>query len=187
MKMSKVSPRFAISTCTAWYGQYILVRQVTSTRTARYQAVPSKIDRRQPIEEEIGRLRETSTVGGRLREKSTVGSRLRKKKGTRRGKEKKKKGGRKNTSPACRPCPLAVAARGSPVRRRRPRVACAPSPPAATAAAAFSPARGDVIPSLQGQGIGRKIVERITRIITGRGIYDISALCSENERFRVSP
>ncbi|XP_018681976.2 GCN5-related N-acetyltransferase 3, chloroplastic isoform X2 [Musa acuminata AAA Group] len=38
-----------------------------------------------------------------------------------------------------------------------------------------------VVPSLQGRGIGRKIVERITRIITGRGIYDISALCSENE------
>ncbi|URD97258.1 Acetyltransferase (GNAT) family [Musa troglodytarum] len=40
-----------------------------------------------------------------------------------------------------------------------------------------------VIPSLQGRGIGRKILERITRIITGRGIYDISALCSENERY----
>ncbi|XP_042394753.1 uncharacterized protein LOC121985392 isoform X2 [Zingiber officinale] len=39
-----------------------------------------------------------------------------------------------------------------------------------------------VIPSLQRRGIGRKIVAQITRILTTRGIYDISALCSENER-----
>ncbi|KAG6504594.1 hypothetical protein ZIOFF_036928 [Zingiber officinale] len=38
-----------------------------------------------------------------------------------------------------------------------------------------------VIPSLQRRGIGRKIVAQITRILTTRGIYDISALCSENE------
>ncbi|RZR84375.1 hypothetical protein BHM03_00011204 [Ensete ventricosum] len=98
------SPRFAISTCTARYERYIPVRQFTGTRTARYWAVPSKIDRRRPIEEEIDRRR--------LREKSIVGGRLRKKKGRRRGKEKKKKRGRKNTSPARRPRPLAVAARG---------------------------------------------------------------------------
>ncbi|RWV97977.1 hypothetical protein GW17_00039200 [Ensete ventricosum] len=42
--------RFAISTCTARYGRYIPVRQVTGTRTARYRAVPSKIGRRRPIE-----------------------------------------------------------------------------------------------------------------------------------------
>ncbi|RRT59672.1 hypothetical protein B296_00045647 [Ensete ventricosum] len=41
--------RFAISTCTARYGRYIPVRQVTSTRTARYWTVPSKIDRRRSI------------------------------------------------------------------------------------------------------------------------------------------
>ncbi|PKU65155.1 uncharacterized protein LOC110113561 isoform X1 [Dendrobium catenatum] len=40
-----------------------------------------------------------------------------------------------------------------------------------------------VMPSLQKQGIGRKIVERIIRILTNKGIYDISALCSEKERF----
>ncbi|RZR79905.1 hypothetical protein BHM03_00005764 [Ensete ventricosum] len=40
---------FAILTHTAWYGRYISVRQVTDTRTARYRAVPSKIDRRWSI------------------------------------------------------------------------------------------------------------------------------------------
>ncbi|GLT94589.1 hypothetical protein SLE2022_123210 [Rubroshorea leprosula] len=39
-----------------------------------------------------------------------------------------------------------------------------------------------VIPSLQGIGIGRIIVEKIVRILTARGIYDIAALCSEKER-----
>ncbi|KAG1365604.1 putative acetyltransferase NSI [Cocos nucifera] len=39
-----------------------------------------------------------------------------------------------------------------------------------------------VIPSLQRRGIGRKIVQRIIRILTSRGIYDISALCTEKER-----
>ncbi|RZR80515.1 hypothetical protein BHM03_00006580, partial [Ensete ventricosum] len=68
-------------------------------RIARYRAVPLKIDHRRSI----------STVNGRLREKSTVDSRLRKKKGRRRG--------RKNISPACRPRPPAVVARGSPTRR----------------------------------------------------------------------
>ncbi|RZS29289.1 hypothetical protein BHM03_00063005 [Ensete ventricosum] len=70
-------PRFAISTYTARYGRYVPIRQVTSTRTARYRAVPSKIDRRRSIEEEKG-----------------------------------KKRGRKNTSPARRPRPPVVAARG---------------------------------------------------------------------------
>ncbi|KAJ0975451.1 hypothetical protein J5N97_017416 [Dioscorea zingiberensis] len=39
-----------------------------------------------------------------------------------------------------------------------------------------------VIPSLQRLGIGHKIVDRIIRILTNKGIYDISALCSEKER-----
>ncbi|KAL5711557.1 hypothetical protein ACHQM5_021994 [Ranunculus cassubicifolius] len=39
-----------------------------------------------------------------------------------------------------------------------------------------------VLPSLQGLGIGRKIVNRIVRVLTSRGIYDISALCSNKER-----
>ncbi|RWW10495.1 hypothetical protein GW17_00025956 [Ensete ventricosum] len=41
--------RFAISTFTVRYGRYIPVRQVAGTRTACYQAVPLKIDRRQSI------------------------------------------------------------------------------------------------------------------------------------------
>ncbi|KAJ4786966.1 Acyl-CoA N-acyltransferases (NAT) superfamily protein [Rhynchospora pubera] len=39
-----------------------------------------------------------------------------------------------------------------------------------------------VIPSLRRRGIGQKIINRILRILTSRGIYDISALCTENER-----
>ncbi|KAL3732504.1 hypothetical protein ACJRO7_029207 [Eucalyptus globulus] len=39
-----------------------------------------------------------------------------------------------------------------------------------------------VFPSLRGMGIGRMIVKRIVRILTSRDIYDIAALCSENER-----
>ncbi|RZS14830.1 hypothetical protein BHM03_00046585, partial [Ensete ventricosum] len=61
---------------------YIPVRQVTGTRTARYRAVPPKIDHRWPL----------SAVDGRLREKSTVGGRLKKKKGRRREKEEKRRG-----------------------------------------------------------------------------------------------
>ncbi|XP_051143070.1 uncharacterized N-acetyltransferase ycf52 [Andrographis paniculata] len=42
----------------------------------------------------------------------------------------------------------------------------------------------DVIvhPALQGRGIGKKIVNRILRILTHRDIYDISALCTEKQR-----
>ncbi|XP_021752415.1 uncharacterized N-acetyltransferase ycf52-like [Chenopodium quinoa] len=39
-----------------------------------------------------------------------------------------------------------------------------------------------VIPSLRRLGIGHMIVQRILRILTNKGIYDISALCSEEER-----
>ncbi|KAJ6831634.1 uncharacterized protein M6B38_305175 [Iris pallida] len=39
-----------------------------------------------------------------------------------------------------------------------------------------------VMPSLQRLGIGRKIVQRILRVLTSKGIYDISALCSRKER-----
>ncbi|RWW41131.1 hypothetical protein BHE74_00053402 [Ensete ventricosum] len=48
-------------------------QMVDSTRTARYRAVPPKIDHRQSISTVDGRLREKSTIGSRLREKSTVG------------------------------------------------------------------------------------------------------------------
>ncbi|XP_039836125.1 uncharacterized protein LOC120697063 isoform X2 [Panicum virgatum] len=42
-----------------------------------------------------------------------------------------------------------------------------------------------VHPSLQRRGIGRKIVEKITRVLHSRGIYDISALCTEKERYSI--
>lgn len=35
---------------------------------------------------------------------------------------------------------------------------------------------------MRGMGIGRMIVQRIIRVMTSRGIYDIAALCSEEER-----
>ncbi|GLJ44919.1 hypothetical protein SUGI_0945690 [Cryptomeria japonica] len=39
-----------------------------------------------------------------------------------------------------------------------------------------------VDPALQGLGIGRKILERIIRILTSRGIDDIAAVCSQKQR-----
>ncbi|XP_068669343.1 GCN5-related N-acetyltransferase 3, chloroplastic-like [Aristolochia californica] len=39
-----------------------------------------------------------------------------------------------------------------------------------------------VIPQLQRIGIGRRIVNRIIRVLTNGGVYDISAICSEQER-----
>ncbi|RWW33544.1 hypothetical protein GW17_00001731 [Ensete ventricosum] len=97
-----LEPRFAISTFTAGYGRYIPVRQVVGTRTARYQAVPPKIDRRPSIEQEKG-----------------------KKKKKRKKKKKKRKEEKKNTYRlravlARAPSPLAC--------RRRSRVAGAFSP-----------------------------------------------------------
>ncbi|RZS07053.1 hypothetical protein BHM03_00037814 [Ensete ventricosum] len=56
LNLSMLTPRFSIPICTARYGRYIPVRQVTGTWTAHSRAVPPK-----------------STVGSRLREKSTVG------------------------------------------------------------------------------------------------------------------
>ncbi|KAL5075378.1 hypothetical protein RYX36_014362 [Vicia faba] len=39
-----------------------------------------------------------------------------------------------------------------------------------------------VIPSLRRMGIGKIIVKKIVRMLTNRDIYDIAALCSEDER-----
>lgn len=39
-----------------------------------------------------------------------------------------------------------------------------------------------VIPSLRRMGIGRMIVQRLIRRLYNKGIYDISALCSEEEQ-----
>ncbi|KAD2805302.1 hypothetical protein E3N88_38679 [Mikania micrantha] len=38
-----------------------------------------------------------------------------------------------------------------------------------------------VIPTLQDRGIGRMILQRIIRLLTNKGIYDIAALCSDQE------
>ncbi|XP_019086871.1 PREDICTED: uncharacterized protein LOC104718313 isoform X1 [Camelina sativa] len=40
-----------------------------------------------------------------------------------------------------------------------------------------------VLPSLQRMGVGRLIVNRIVRLLTSRDIYDIAALCFEDERY----
>ncbi|RRT55323.1 hypothetical protein B296_00048523 [Ensete ventricosum] len=87
-----MKPRFAISTCTARYGWYIPVRQVTGTRTARYRMVSSKIDRRRSIEREIDRR-------GSIEEE----------KGKKKRKRRKKEA--ENTLPARRPRPRVASAR----------------------------------------------------------------------------
>ncbi|RZS15705.1 hypothetical protein BHM03_00047571, partial [Ensete ventricosum] len=117
---------------TARYGRYIPVRQVAGTRTARYWAVPPKIDRRRSI----------SIVGGRL--KGEIDRRrliegeidhwrsIEREKGRKKKKRKKKKKKEKKRKITYRP--RAVLARvPSPLAScRRPRVANAsvPSPPA---------------------------------------------------------
>ncbi|RZR72490.1 hypothetical protein BHM03_00014069 [Ensete ventricosum] len=93
-----------------------------------------------PLKSTVGdRFRLISTVDGRLTEKSTVGGQLKKKKGKEEEKKKEEVPGRRPhlhaahapSPPAGRP--QAVAARGSPARRCRPR-----SP-----RASIVPARGD--------------------------------------------
>ncbi|RWV98367.1 hypothetical protein GW17_00038794 [Ensete ventricosum] len=85
--------RFAISIYTARYGRYIPVHQATGMRTARYRAVPPKIDRRRSIEGEIDHLRSIEEEKGKKKKR----------------KKRKKKRSRNNTAPS------------SPARRRRPR------------------------------------------------------------------
>ncbi|RWW01664.1 hypothetical protein GW17_00035283 [Ensete ventricosum] len=60
--------RFAISTCTARYGRYIPIRQVTGTWTASYQTVPPKIDRQRSIQGEIDRRRSIEEEKGKKKE-----------------------------------------------------------------------------------------------------------------------
>ncbi|RWW27194.1 hypothetical protein GW17_00008385 [Ensete ventricosum] len=69
-------PRFANSIYTARYGRYILVRQVTSTRTARYRVVPPKnrpsaidFNHRRSIEGEIDRRRSIEGEKGKKKKK----------------------------------------------------------------------------------------------------------------------
>ncbi|RWV99448.1 hypothetical protein GW17_00037642 [Ensete ventricosum] len=116
---------------TARYERYIPVRQVAGTWTARYRAVPPKIDHRQSISAVDVRLkreidRRRSIEGEIDRRRSIEREKGRKKK---RKKMKKKEKKRKNTY-----CPRAVLARApsSLVRRRRSRVA-----------GVLSPARGE--------------------------------------------
>ncbi|RWW60254.1 hypothetical protein BHE74_00032771 [Ensete ventricosum] len=84
------------------------IEEVTSTRTARYRAVPPKIDRRQSI----------SAVGRPIEEEIDHRRSIEEEKGRRRGKEEKKKRRRKNTSLARHRCPRVAYARGrfSPAR-----------------------------------------------------------------------
>ncbi|RWV83402.1 hypothetical protein GW17_00054993 [Ensete ventricosum] len=93
-------PRFAISIFIARYERYIPVRQVVGTRTARYRAVPPKIDRRQSISVVGGRLkgeidRRRSIEGEIDRRRSIEREKGRKKK--KRKKKKKKEKRRKKT------------------------------------------------------------------------------------------
>ncbi|RZS16056.1 hypothetical protein BHM03_00048020, partial [Ensete ventricosum] len=95
--------RFAISTCTARYGRFIPVRQVAGTRTARYRAVPPKIDRRRSI----------SAVGGRLREKREEEEEEKKKKRKEYLFPRAILAGARRPLPAGHQRPRAVVARGS--------------------------------------------------------------------------
>ncbi|RWW54978.1 hypothetical protein BHE74_00038411, partial [Ensete ventricosum] len=116
--VSILIPRFVISTYTARYGRYIPVCQVTGTWTARYRAVPSKIDRRRPIEEEIDRRQsiEREIDRRRLIEREIDRRRsIEEEKGKKKRKRKKKEEGKKEY--------LALTP-SSPTCRRRLRVAC---------------------------------------------------------------
>ncbi|RWW02918.1 hypothetical protein GW17_00033968 [Ensete ventricosum] len=87
------------------------VRQVISTRTARYRVVPSKIDRRRPIEEEIDRRRSIEREIDRRRS-------IKEEKGKKKRKRKKRRGEERI------PRPHAVLARlqSSPAGQPRPRL-----------------------------------------------------------------
>ncbi|RZR70675.1 hypothetical protein BHM03_00001044, partial [Ensete ventricosum] len=102
------TPRFAISIFTARYGQYIPVHQVAGTRTARYRAVPPKIDRRRSI----------STVGDRLKGEIDRQRSIEREKGRKKKKRKKKKKKKGEKRPIAR-------AWSSPVRCRRLRAVAA--------------------------------------------------------------
>ncbi|RWW59179.1 hypothetical protein BHE74_00033901, partial [Ensete ventricosum] len=92
-------PKFAISTFTAQYGWYIPVRQVADTRTARYRAVPPKIDHRRSIEGEIERQRSIEREKGKKKKKREEKE------------EKNKRGEKEYLSPVRRRSSRAIAAR----------------------------------------------------------------------------
>ncbi|RWW59589.1 hypothetical protein BHE74_00033463, partial [Ensete ventricosum] len=95
------TPRFAISTFTARYGWYIPVRQVAGMRTARYRAVPSKIDRRRSISIVGGRLKGEidcrRSIEGEISRWRSIEREKGKKKKKRKKKKRKEKRRRKNT------------------------------------------------------------------------------------------
>ncbi|RRT81347.1 hypothetical protein B296_00017420 [Ensete ventricosum] len=75
--------RHMVGKITSRSGGKLEMGEVIGTPTARYRAVPPKIDHRWSI----------SAVDGRLREKLTVGGRLKKKKGRRRREKEEKRRG----------------------------------------------------------------------------------------------
>ncbi|RZS15118.1 hypothetical protein BHM03_00046910 [Ensete ventricosum] len=83
---------------TARYGRYIPVRQVAGTRTARYRAVPPKIDHRRSIKREKGRKKK---------------------------KRKKKKKKIKEEKKIPRPCAIAARELSPLTGRQRPRAVAA--------------------------------------------------------------
>ncbi|RWW24493.1 hypothetical protein GW17_00011210 [Ensete ventricosum] len=89
--------RFSIPICTAWYRQYVLVHQVTGTRTTRYRVVPPKL-----------------TVGGRSREKKGRRRRGKEEKRKKKEDEKKKEYLAPSSPTCCRRPHLRVAHEPSP-------------------------------------------------------------------------
>ncbi|RWV95701.1 hypothetical protein GW17_00041652 [Ensete ventricosum] len=107
-------PRFAISTCTAWYGRYIPVRQVAGTWTVRYWMVLPKIDRRWSIlvigDRLKGEIDRQRSIEGEIDHRRLIEREKGKKK--RKSRKKEKKRGRIPSARA--PLP--------PARRRGPAV-----------------------------------------------------------------
>ncbi|RRT39376.1 hypothetical protein B296_00045462, partial [Ensete ventricosum] len=113
--------RFAISTCTARYRQYIPVRQVVGTQTARYRAVPPKIDRRWSISivdsRFEGKIDCRQSIEGEINHRRSI----EREKGKKKKRKRRKKGEDKKKeylAPTRRPRPRAVAAHESPTLAR---------------------------------------------------------------------
>ncbi|RWW21123.1 hypothetical protein GW17_00014737 [Ensete ventricosum] len=108
--------------------RYILVRQVAGTWTARYRAVPPKIDRRRSISVVDGRLKgeidHRRSIEGEIDRRRSIEREKRRKKKKRKKKKKKEKK-RKNTY---RHRTVLARASSSLTSCRRPRVANALSP-----------------------------------------------------------
>ncbi|RWW03495.1 hypothetical protein GW17_00033352 [Ensete ventricosum] len=101
-------PRFAIST---FIGRYIPVRQVVGTRTARYRAVPPKIDHRRSISIVDSRLK------GEIDRRRSIEGEIDHRRSIEREKGKKKKRKKKKKREKTRKRIPIARARSSPVRR----------------------------------------------------------------------